>query len=61
MIMNGSNSDKDTKKQIPLRISARLYNELAAWAEEEFRSVNGQIEFLLHECVEQRKKGKRKS
>jgi len=59
--MNGSNSDKETKKQIPLRISARLYNELAAWAEEEFRSVNGQIEFLLHECVEQRKKGKRKS
>ena len=61
MIMNGSNSDKETKKQIPLRISDRLYNELAAWAEEEFRSVNGQIEFLLHECVEQRKKGKRKS
>ena len=61
MIMNGSNSDKETKKQIPLRISSRLYNELAAWAEEEFRSVNGQIEFLLHECVEQRKKGKRKS
>ena len=61
MIMNGSNSDKETKKQIPLRISARLYNELATWAEEEFRSVNGQIEFLLHECVEQRKKGKRKS
>ncbi len=61
MIMNGSNSDKETKKQIPLRISARLYNELVAWAEEEFRSVNGQIEFLLHECVEQRKKGKRKS
>lgn len=59
--MNGSNSDKETKKQIPLRISARLYNELAAWAEEEFRSVNGQIEFLLHECMEQRKKGKRKS
>lgn len=58
MIMNGSNSDKETKKQIPLRISARLYNELAAWAEEEFRSVNGQIEFLLHECVEARKRGK---
>ena len=58
MIMNGSNSDKETKKQIPLRISAHLYNELAAWAEEEFRSVNGQIEFLLHECVEARKRGK---
>ena len=44
------------KKQIPLRLSASLYNELAAWAEEEFRSVNGQIEYLLTECVRQRKK-----
>ena len=59
--MNGTGSDKESKKQIPLRISARLYNELAAWAEEDFRSINGQIEFLLHECVEQRRKGKRKS
>ena len=59
--MNGTGSDKESKKQIPLRISARLYNDLAAWAEEDFRSINGQIEFLLHECVEQRRKGKRKS
>ena len=59
--MNGTGSEKESKKQIPLRISARLYNDLAAWAEEDFRSINGQIEFLLHECVEQRRKGKRKS
>ena len=44
------------KKQIPLRLSEKLYNELAAWAEEDFRSVNGQIEYLLTECVRQRKK-----
>ena len=44
------------KKQIPLRLSAVLYNELAAWAEDDFRSVNGQIEYLLTECVRQRKK-----
>ena len=44
------------KKQIPLRLSASLYNELAAWAEEEFRSVNGQIAYLLTECVRRRKK-----
>lgn len=44
------------KKQIPLRISARLYDQLAAWAEDDFRSVNGQIEYLLTECVRQRKK-----
>jgi len=44
------------KKQVPLRLSERLYNDLAAWAEADFRSVNGQIEYLLTECVKQRKK-----
>ncbi len=44
------------KKQVPLRLSEKLYNELAAWAEDDFRSVNGQIEYLLTECVRQRKK-----
>ena len=44
------------KKQIPLRLSAKLYAAIAAWAEDDFRSVNGQIEYLLTECVRQRKK-----
>ncbi len=44
------------KKQVPLRLSAALYNALAEWAEDDFRSVNGQIEYLLTECVKQRKK-----
>lgn len=44
------------KKQIPLRLSEKLYNAVAAWAEDDFRSVNGQIEYLLTECVRQRKK-----
>jgi hypothetical protein len=43
------------KKQIPLRLSGRLYAEIASWAEDEFRSVNGQIEYLLTECVKKRK------
>ena len=46
----------DPKKQIPLRLSAKLYSAIAAWAEDDFRSVNGQIEYLLTECVKQRKK-----
>ncbi len=45
------------KKQIPLRLSPALYAAIAAWAEDDFRSVNGQIEYLLTECVRQRKKG----
>ena len=44
------------KKQIPLRLSSALYAAIAAWAEDDFRSVNGQIEYLLTECVKQRKK-----
>ncbi len=45
------------KKQIPLRVSESLYAELVRWAEDDFRSVNGQIEYLLTECVKRRKKG----
>ncbi len=48
------------KKQILLRLSPLLWRELAAWAEDDFRSINGQIEYLLHECVKQRKTGKGK-
>jgi hypothetical protein len=48
--------EKTDKKQLLLRLSPRLYDELAAWAEDDFRSVNGQIEFLLSECVRQHKK-----
>lgn len=52
--------NEDKKKQIPLRISKKLYDEIASWAEDDFRSINGQIEYLLNECVKQRKKGKYK-
>jgi len=44
------------KKQVLLRLSPKLWNELAAWAEDDFRSINGQIEYLLTECVKYRKK-----
>jgi hypothetical protein len=49
----GKNDGK--KKQIPLRLSEKLYAELASWAESDFRSINGQIEYLLTECVKKRK------
>lgn len=44
------------KKQMLLRLSPSLWDEIAAWAEEDFRSINGQVEYLLTECVRQRKK-----
>lgn len=49
---------ENAKKQIPLRLSASLYAEIADWAEDDFRSVNGQIEYLLTQCVKQRKKSR---
>lgn len=45
---------EDKKKQVPLRISDTLYQELSAWAQDDFRSLNGQIEYLLTECVKWR-------
>ena len=47
------------KKQVPLRLSQKLYDEIAQWAEDDFRSINGQIEYLLTECVRYRKKSGR--
>ena len=44
----------NAKKQIPLRVSPKLYDALAKWAEDDFRSINGQIEYLLTECVKKR-------
>ena len=46
---------QQAKKQIPLRLSSQLYKELAAWAADDFRSINGQIEYLLSEAVKKRK------
>ena len=43
------------RKKFLLRISPDLYRDLEAWAQQELRSVNGQIEFLLKEAVGRRK------
>ena len=45
------------RKSFLLRINPELYRELEAWAQQEMRSVNGQIEFLLKQSVQKRKKG----
>lgn len=39
------------KKSFPLRINLQLYNALERWANDEFRSVNGHIEYLLRESL----------
>ena len=44
------------RKSFPLRINPKLYEQLEAWAQQELRSVNGQIEFLLKQAVDRRRK-----
>jgi hypothetical protein len=41
------------KKNFVLRINADAYNALAKWAEDEFRSVNGQIEMILDKALKE--------
>lgn len=44
------------KKAFVLRIQPETLKELERWAQEEFRSVNGQIEYLLNDALRKRKK-----
>ncbi|MFE5323946.1 hypothetical protein ACFQ88_35250 [Paenibacillus sp. NPDC056579] len=40
-----------SKKNFALRLDPKLYEALERWAQDEFRSVNGHIEFLLREAA----------
>ncbi len=44
----------DSKKSFPLRLSQSIFDEIKKWAEQEMRSVNGQIEFVLREAIKKR-------
>lgn len=46
--------DNKSTKQLLLRISPSLYAKIARMAEDDFRSVNGEIEYLLTSAVRQR-------
>ena len=42
------------RKPFLLRISPDLYEAIEGWAQQELRSVNGQIEYILKEAVRKR-------
>ena len=44
----------ESRKPFLLRIDQKLWSAIESWAQEEMRSVNGQIEFLLKQAVEKR-------
>ena len=48
----------ESRKAFLLRIQPELWRELESWAQEELRSVNGQMEFLLRQAVIKRKREK---
>lgn len=41
------------KKSFPLRIDEHIFDLMRRWADDEFRSVNGQIEYVLRDALRQ--------
>ena len=46
----------EDRKPFLLRIPPGLWKELEKWAADELRSVNGQIEYILRQAVDKRKR-----
>jgi len=44
------------KKAFVLRVNPEMLKELEAWAQQDFRSLNGQIEYLLSEALKNQKR-----
>jgi hypothetical protein len=42
---------KDQKKSFVLRLDAKTYALMEKWAADEFRSVNGQLEYVIHKAL----------
>ena len=49
------------KKAFPLRIDEDVLKAVEAWAADEFRSVNGQIEWILHQAVQKAGRSSKKN
>ncbi len=49
------------KKTLLLRLSPKMWEEISKWADDEFRSVNGQIEYLISEALRKRNKSAHKT
>ena len=48
------------KKAYPLRINADVLDAIQRWADDELRSVNAQIEYLLTDAVRKAGRGKKR-
>lgn len=48
------------KKSFVLRIDPETFKSIEKWADDEFRSVNGQLEWMIHKCLKDAKRLKQK-
>tara|TARA_R110002049_G_scaffold200299_1_gene370968 strand:- start:7721 stop:7897 length:177 start_codon:yes stop_codon:yes gene_type:complete len=48
------------KKTFALRVDPELFKQIEKWADDEFRSVNGQIEWMLSKSLKDAKRQKSK-
>ena len=53
---NALKNKETAKKQVLLRLAPTLWDQVASWAEDDFRSINSQIEYILSEAVKKRLK-----
>ncbi len=51
---------KEVTKSFVLRIDAEMMDAVEAWAADEFRSTNGQLQWIIAEALKKRKKTKAK-
>jgi hypothetical protein len=56
---HSASADDEPRKAFLLRINPALWKDLEAWAQSELRSVNGQIEYLIRQALQQRKGNRR--
>lgn len=47
------------RKTLLLRLNPKMWEEINRWAEEEFRSINGQIEYILQDAIKKHNNGSR--
>lgn len=49
------------KKSFALRVDSEVYEAIEKWAADEFRSTNGQIEWILSDALKRAKRSPKKT
>ena len=52
--------DKENTKNFVLRLDAKTMEAVEKWAADEFRSVNGQLQWIINEALKKHKRMKKK-